>query len=436
MRMWEDLLRLAQGVRRRWRGLALLLLALVGVGLAAPHLNAWHHYRAGKTALERYHADEALEHFSACLRTWPESKEARLLAARAARRADRLDEAVTHLEVCDKHWATAEDVLLEWALQRAAAGDLPSVDPFLHSRLRNHFQPDGALICEALAVGCLRMYRFHTAILYLTQWLEQEPDNVQALFLRARVLRARNKLPEAISEFRRVLELDPQRDDARYDLAFCLMDMRTDTEETLSLLEKVYRQRPNDPDLFVHMAVCYHVLGKTQQARETLDRVLRDHPAHGLALRERGRQALQDEQPTDAERWLRQALAIRPYDIQVHLDLAKALQRQQKTAEAETEKSRADQLQSWLKRLQKISHKELVDRPYDPILHSEIGILETRLGRPNRGYRWLQLALSEAPNAAPVHAALAEYYEQLGDSHQAATHRQLAQEASGPSAKK
>ena len=85
-------------MRRRCAALFLIFLVLTGVGLAVPHLKAWYHYRAGKTALERYHAVEALGHLNACLRTWPESKDARLLAARAARRADRLDEAVAHLE--------------------------------------------------------------------------------------------------------------------------------------------------------------------------------------------------------------------------------------------------------------------------------------------------------------------------------------------------
>ena len=152
-------------------------------------------------------------------------------------------------------------------------------------------------------------------------------------------------------------------------------------------------------------------------------------------MRERGRLALQDEQLTDAERWLRQAVAILPYNITAHLYLANALSRQQKTAEAETQQSRADQLQGWQTQLRKLCQRELADRPYDPILYSEIGILETRLGRPDRGYHWLQLALSQAPNAAPVHAALAEYYEQQGDTAQAAIHRRLAQEASGSATK-
>src|SRR5262249_12373752 len=147
------------------------------------------------------------------------------------------------------------------------------------------------------------------------------PDNVQALFVRATVWRERYKMPQAIADYRRVLELDPQRDEARYDLALCLMEIRSEWEEALSLLEQVFRQSPNDPDVSVQMAVCYHGLGKTQQAREALDRVLREHPAHGLALRERGRQALEDEQPRDAERWLRQAVAVRPHDIHAHLYL-------------------------------------------------------------------------------------------------------------------
>ena len=151
-------------------------------------------------------------------------------------------------------------------MQHAAAGDLASVEEYLQLHLRTSFRPDGPLICEALAVGCLRMYRFRSAFLYLAQWMEQEPDNVQAWFLLANVLRVRNKLLEAVADYRRVLDLDPQRGEARYALALCLMEIQTEWEEALSLLEQVLRQRPNDSDVSVQMAVCYHGLGKTQQA--------------------------------------------------------------------------------------------------------------------------------------------------------------------------
>jgi tetratricopeptide (TPR) repeat protein len=427
----DRLLRLGQAVKQRWRALLLVLLIVAGILTAVPQLTAWYHFWAGRRALESYHAEEALAHLDACLEVWSLSRDARLLAARAARRADRMDEAIAHLQVCDRHWGSSEEVLLEWALQHAAGGDLASVEAYLQSRLQKGSLPEVSLVCEALATGYLRMYRFGSAFLYLTQWLEREPDNVQALFLRAAVWRARNKLPEAADDYRRVLQLDPRRDRARWQLALCLVEIY-EWEEALALLEQVRRQRPQDPDVYLQMAICQHGLGQTERAREVVDGVLREHPDHGLALRERGWLALQTEQPAEAERWLRRAVAVLPQDIHAHRYLAEALLRQRKTDEAKAEQARATELQKWNRRLQKISAQELSDRPYDPALYCEIGTLETRLGHPERGYRWLVLALRQNPDAAAVHAALAEYFEQQGDAGQAASHRRLALEASRP----
>jgi tetratricopeptide (TPR) repeat protein len=332
---WHGLLRWRQGLGRHWRGLLLVLLVVAGVLVAVPHLKAWHHYRAGQAALERYHAEEALDHFNACLQIWPDSGQTRLLASRAARQADRFTEAAPHLEVCEKHLGFTEEVLLEWSFQHAATGDLALVENFFQSRLRKRFPPEGPLICEALFTGYLRMYRFRDAHTCLNYWLKQQPDHVQALFLRATGWRTRQQPQKAAADYRRVLELDPERQDAREALIFCLLDADVhDYVEALPLVEEILLQRPDNAGTQVQLALCREGLGQTQQAREILDRVLQEHPDHGLALRERDRLALQDGQLAEAESWLRRSLAVLPPDFSAHNSLLVCLERQGKTAEA------------------------------------------------------------------------------------------------------
>src|SRR6266567_2778388 len=74
----------------RWPIWTSLILLVVGVAaaLAVPHLRAWYHFRAGRTALERYHSEEALDHFNKCLEVWPDSADVHFLASRAARRTE------------------------------------------------------------------------------------------------------------------------------------------------------------------------------------------------------------------------------------------------------------------------------------------------------------------------------------------------------------
>jgi tetratricopeptide (TPR) repeat protein len=425
------LLRLRQGLRRHWRVLLLVLLAGAGVIVAVPHLKAWHHYQTGQSALERYHADEALAHFRSCLQIWPQSGRVLLLAARAARQAGDLDEAVGYLEECQKRLGPSEEVLLEWTLQQAAAGELASVEPYLRSRLQKAFLPQGPLICEALVVGYLRMNRFLDAHTCLNYWLEQQPDHIQALFLRATGWRARQRPQKAAADYRRVLELDPTRRDAREALVSCLLDADVRAYvEALPLVEELLSQRPDDADVLVLLALCREGLGQAKEARAILDRVLQEHPDHVLALRERGRLALQDGQATEAEHWLRRGLAVLPDDFAANNSLLVCLEQQGKTGEAQLQRDRVEQLKTCLKRLREITEYQISRRPYDPALYCEIGILNLRLGHADLGHRWLLLALSQDANYRPAHAALVEYYQKRGDTERAAPHRRLAQEDS------
>jgi tetratricopeptide (TPR) repeat protein len=235
--------------------------------------------------------------------------------------------------VCEKHLGSSEEVLLEWSFQHAATGDLALAEIFFQSRLRKSFLPEGPLICEVLFTGYLRMYRFRDAHTCLNYWLEQQPDHVQALFLRRTGWRTRQQPQKAAADYRRVLELDPERQDAREALISCLLDADVHAfVEALPLVEQILRQRPDNAGLHVQLALRREGLGQTQQAREIPDRVLQEHPDHGLTLRERGRLALQDGQLAEAESWLRRSLAVLPSDFSTHNSLFVCLERQEKTA--------------------------------------------------------------------------------------------------------
>src|SRR6266446_1842394 len=91
-----------------------LLLGLGGVALAGVHGWAWYHFLSGRAALERYHSEEARDHFDACLKVWPGSAETYLLASRAARRADDYESADRHLRECQRlHGKATEEVAFE-----------------------------------------------------------------------------------------------------------------------------------------------------------------------------------------------------------------------------------------------------------------------------------------------------------------------------------
>jgi tetratricopeptide (TPR) repeat protein len=429
--MFNPLAKLGQWGARQW--VVLALLALIGLCvfvLVAPQLWALYHWRAGVSALEHYHSSVALGHFNSCLRVWPKSLRTHLLASRAARRDADYEQAREHLTACQRLIkGTNPEVAFEDALLRASMGDINEVESYLRQRVERN--PEQAPLClEALAEGYARMYRLIEAQACLTQWLEFQPDNVQAHYLRGKLYLQVNAWEKAAADMRKVIELDPQRDEARERLARILIELSR-YDEALEHLEYLRQRRPDDLDSQVRMARCYHGRGQSNQARRILAEVLEVNPDHGPALFVMGKIVLMAGEPEKAENWFRHAVHVQPYDYQSQWHLYQALSRQEeKSSEAQEQLAKAEKLRDRRLRLSEISNR-LAVRPHEPALHYEMGQLLMQLGNKELAAKWLSSALHESNDEyQPAHVALAEYYEEIGDKENADLHRQRAQATS------
>jgi tetratricopeptide (TPR) repeat protein len=421
---------LSRLLRRRWRLLSVLALLGAAGAIAAPQLWAWYHFTAGRSALESYHADEARADLDVCLAVWPNSVECRLMASRAARLSGDFASAEQQLRECQRLQKTpSDDTVLEWALFHAAEGDLDNVEGFLQDYIRRNRGSAGPAR-EALAEGYLRMYRVLDALTLLQQWLDDQPNEVQALNLRGNLYWQISAMGKAADDYRRVVELDPRRREARERLGIGLLETGR-YDEALKDLEQVRQWKPDDPDLEVQIARCHERIGRPQQAEEILDAVLAKHPEYGPALRLRGQMLLQAGRPADAENWLRQAVQALPDDYQANWSLYQSLEKQDKTAEAKDQLARAEYLKDRSMRLGEITTREMIMRPRDPALRCELGGLLLKKGLNELGERWLLSTLTLDPHYRPAHAALAEYYQEQGDADKADAHRREAQ--TGPS---
>jgi tetratricopeptide (TPR) repeat protein len=411
--------------KRRSFLLAILLFFCGGVVLAIPQFSAWYHFRAARSALTRSHLEEARAHLRICLRVWPNHVATHLLAARVAWRTQDLSEAKEHLLACQRlQPVPAEDVLLEWSLLRLAGGDEDSVvKDFLQSRL--HEDPDLLpLIYEAAVEGHLCTYRLLPALACLNRWLQQQPGNVQALFWYGHIFLNERPPARAVPYFRQVLALDPEHDEARRRLAFCLLESNA-YDEALSHWEQLHRRLPEDVEVSASLARCLVRLGRYSQAEQLLATALTQQPAHPLALQVRGQLALLAEQPAEAEDWLRQALRTAPQEYQTHWLLYQALLQQGKTKDAEAQLERTLDLDRKQRRLAVLLQHEAALRPHDPAVSCELGSLLLDLKDRENGRRWLLWALHQDPHYRPAHEALVRYDEKQGASERAADqHRQ------------
>lgn len=394
--------------RRALRRSCIILFALVLFGAAASaaaHLRAWYHYRAAQKALVLYHFAEAGKHLDIPFKAWPNYWRVHLLAARAARLDGASAQARERLLFCQERQPHADEVLLEWALLRAQVGELEAVESYLLEQLRRG-SDQAALIGEALIEGYTRTYRIGPALAGVEEWLKQSPDDTQALYLQGDIYQQIQRPQMALACYRRSMEIDPQRDDARWRLTRCLLRLGL-CEEANPHLVYLRRRYPHDAEITVELAGARFKQGQLAEARQLLDAVLAEHPDNEAALRERGRLALESENAAEAEKWLRRAEKRNPHDTQLLPLLAAALEHQEKHDEAQILHERLRQTDRDFQRLAQICLHELGERPNDPVLHCELGVLLQRLGYREAARSWLLLAVQEDPKSPSARAALA-----------------------------
>lgn len=376
--------------------------------LAAPHAWAWYQLRSAQKALAHFKPETAQSCLTRCLKVWPSSVQAHLLASRAARQIGDFDDADRELRACQRLLdGTSEEVALEWALLQAAAGHSQDVEEFLQRRA-NQSPELAPLVWEALTEGYIRVYRILDALACLDHWLRLDPDNLRALELRGLAYQNGKSAHKGALDFQRVLAKDAARDSTRWRLVLCLLDMGS-YDEALAHLERIAQARPDDPEVLVRLARCHNMMGHGEQARQLLDAVLQAHPHHELALRTRGQFALADQLPAQAEVWLRQAAERWPNDYQTQWLLFQALQQQpNKTAEANAQLRKAEEVKERAERLGDLRSRKLSEQPLDPALHCEMGVLLIRAGHQSTGEAWLQRALILDPDYQPARTALAD----------------------------
>jgi predicted Zn-dependent protease len=356
---------------------------------------------------------------------WPRNVTAHLLAARAARQLGDFDEAEEHLWQAQRGQSEqSEDVMLEWALHRATLGDLDRTEAYLLPLTREDSERS-FLASEALVEGGRRTYRIPHVLTMLDLWLQRRPNNLRALLLRGHLWGQINIYHKAIPDYRRVLEQDPEQEEARRWLAVCLVET-SNWHEALPYLVELHRQHPANRDVQVLLARCRGNLGQRQEARQMLEAALAERPDDVMALRSLGETLLQDQQPAEAEPWLRRAVKVAPHEYKTNWFLYQALQQQEKNADAERQLERTEEVERLWNRFHTITQHEIPTRPHDIALQAELGSLLLELGYKEAGRNWLLGALHRDPQCRPAHEALARYFEQQGDVEQTAKHRRQA----------
>jgi Tfp pilus assembly protein PilF len=162
-----------------------------------------------------------------------------------------------------------------------------------------------------------------------------------------------------------------------------------------------------------------------EQARELLDDLLTAQPDNVAALVERGRLALCQGQEAQAEEELSRAAALAPWHREAHRLLQRCLDSEGKSVLAEKCQAQLHELEDSDRQAGQLSLR-FRKLPQDVSVRFGVAMWALHNGRETDGARWLFANLLIDPQHGPTHAALADYFERLGQPRRSAEHRRRA----------
>jgi tetratricopeptide (TPR) repeat protein len=395
-----------------------LVLCIAGAG---SHFWARYHFNEAERLVTRQDFAKAYSHCVAALKVWRRSAEVELLAGRTARQAMKYSEAEAHLHRCQnlapQNKSISSAAALERLLLQVQKGELTENEIILWDKVKRN-DPQSQLILEAMFQGYMHMLRLGPAMHCLNLILEKDPDNVEALVNRGHIAKGTLGPQVALKDYRRALELRPDRDDIRLHLARLLvLDNAT---EALAHFEQIASRTPNDRELQIDLVRAYRAVGRSEEADAMVDTILESDPDNAFALSEKG--ALLAATPgraVEGEAMLRRAVERDPFDVDTHWRLYSCLSSQGREAEADAQLQVHARVKAERDRLTEILNVQMSKSPEDPNLSYEVGMIYYKRGYTKAARRWWENALKFDPTHRAASQALFELFTQQGDKEAA-----------------
>ncbi len=404
-------------------------LLLIAAAVSAPTLRVEYALWQARRALQARRVEVALRYLESARKADPDRAETEFLLARANRKLGRMEDVSRHLARAAQRGWPRELVQREEWLALAQSGEVVRAEPHLGELLRNQ-QDDGAEICEAFVEGYFASFRFAQGIVLVDAWEQDFPDDPRPHVYRGMAHEQLRLWDQAAEAYARALSLEPDNGACRLRLAGVLINQHK-YDEAAAHLRVCREARPDDAEIACRLAECLRGQGQVDQARALLAPFLERDPKQQHARLIMGQLELMSGAYDAALRWLEPLCAEHPSDVEARYALAQVYQAAGRGDAAQEHLAFVTLARAELQEVQNLTDPERF-RPEDPEQRYQIGIRLLKYDIPAHGAAWLRSVIDLDPDYGPAHAALADYYESVGNRELAAEHRRRATTGAEP----
>jgi Flp pilus assembly protein TadD len=117
----------------------------------------------------------------------------------------------------------------------------------------------------------------------LVQGLDDNPDTPDLIYDLAMVAEKLDKVDEAESRLKRLVELKPDDAQALNALGYTLVDRTPRTDEGLALIERAHKLSPKDPFILDSLGWAFYRMGRLDEAERYLKEALEGRPDAEIA---------------------------------------------------------------------------------------------------------------------------------------------------------
>jgi tetratricopeptide (TPR) repeat protein len=279
--------------------------------------------------------------------------------------------------------------------------------------------PRSADELNGLGITLAQQGRLEEAIADFRRALEINPDLAQAHHNLGIALQEQGRLEEAVASYRRALELKPDYTTAYHYLGTALKDLNR-LDEAVACYRRALELKPDFVEACNNLAAVLQDQRRLAEAIACYRRVLQYKPDDPIACNNLGAVLQQQGQSAEAAACCRRALKLKPDFIEAHYNLGDALRGQGKLDEAVVSYRRTLELKpdlvdahyhlgAALKEQRKLDEavacfrRTLELKPNDAEVHNNLGIVLNDQGKPDEAIACFHRALELMPGFLEAH---------------------------------